>query len=83
MKIEITLAGITYTAPATLEIRKGFSFPGIGIIRSSAIVRESKNSYRVYVIIEDYAWNSTCAGMKEAKAYLETVYQRFGGLLGT
>ena len=82
MKIEITLAGITYSAPATLDIRKGFSFPGSGKILSSAIVRESKNSYRVYVIVEDYAWNITKPGMKQAKEYLEMVYQRWGGLFG-
>ena len=81
MKIEIELAGITYTSPATLEIRQGKSFPGSGKILSSAIVRESKNSYRVYVIIENYAWNRTCSGMKQAKAYLETTYKTWGGFL--
>lgn len=82
MKIEITLAGITWTLSETLPIRRGQAFPGSGNILASAIVRESKNRYRVYVILEEYAWNRISMGIKKAAEYLEEVYRTWGSLIG-
>lgn len=82
MKVEIRLAGITWTLSETLPIRRGQAFPGSGDIFASAIVRESKNRYRVYVILKSYAWNRVATGIKIAGEYLEEVYRTWGSLIG-
>lgn len=81
MNVEIKAAGIVRTLPRVLEVYQSVTFEGSGDIRASAISRESKNRYKVYIITTTSAWRHGCKSMKESVEYLERWYLRRGSIL--
>lgn len=76
----LKIAGIPIEI-ANLEIGKTVSFNGSGKVLASAIMRMSKNRYKVLLITEKNAALKTSESLSEAIGLLQKDYAEQGGLL--